>query len=403
MRGSVLPRDVAARIIASAVARAGWVSAAVNLLLAVSALYLASLSVDREIDLTVPFLALAAMLAALAVLLWRPSNRALVLYLLVGAGSIYFYQAALLAQEPLLQQEDAYLLNRPAMALVLMGTASARPLPAVFWGIAGFAAGQLAMVAATMQLGLPLASSTGPVLTLLVYCGAYLVLAGMLRAQEKSLSVLLAGGSSGTTTDKAEMLRTPEMVRETVLNNLAYLINGPAQLDSHARARLRGDADLLAMGEWDFDASHLRDPADATFRNQMLTMISDLQWRGLTVNVSGNPHEVLPLSDLAGGAALDGTRNCLESVLKHSSTSAAELILGNSGESVTIMIIGSGSGLGRAGDGPMKSALRPATVRAIEGCGGSVRTWSVPNQGTCVLISVPAMGSAVAEVADADA
>lgn len=403
MRGSFLPRRMAAGIIVSAVVRAGWASAAVNLLLAASALYLASSAADGGLNLTIPFLAIAAMLTALGFLIWLPSNITSLLYLLVGAVSVYAYQLALLEQQPLFQQGDAYLLNRPAMALVLVGTTSIRPLPAVAWGVGGFVAGQLAMVVATMQLALPAALSSGPPIILGVYCAAYLVLAAIVRAQKGSLPALYEGEPVDPGADVGAMHRTSAAVQETVLNNLAYVINGPAELDSHARMRLRADAESLTSGEWEFDASQLHDPTDASFRNRLLRMISDVQWRGLTVNVSGNPNEVLPLNESAAGAALDAARGCLENVLKHSATSAAELILGHAGEAVTIMIIDSGGELGTAHDGSKRGRVRPAALRAVERSGGSVRVWSVPGQGTCVLISVPAMGSVPATAAAADA
>ncbi|MEJ1229531.1 MAG: hypothetical protein WDM88_01105 [Galbitalea sp.] len=91
-----------------------------------------------------PFLALGALVVmsgALALLAFRPSRLAIVLYLVLGTTCVYLYLHGMLDGHIALLPAALVIINRPATALVLVGTIGSRPLPAVAWGLGGFLAG----------------------------------------------------------------------------------------------------------------------------------------------------------------------------------------------------------------------------------------------------------------------
>lgn len=395
----MLPRDGAAGVLVEAVARAARAVAAALLLLAIPALADLYTTAGYAPD-PVPFLALVGILLALGALAWRPSNTMLLVYILFGSLCSYLYALALLGSHPEVQQDALHLLHRPSAMLILAGTASARPLPAAGWAVAGFIAGTASLVAASIQLGLPVVTGIGPVLVLIHYFAAYLILALMRRAQLARLPDFQRLRSE---TRQLEFERTVEqraaaLVHDTVLNDLAFVINAPAVLDKRAQARLREDFATLSRGDWVDEVSRATviHPAEAVFRNQLMVIVSDLQWRGLNVEVSGANTPLL-VAPQAMEAALGALRACLENVLQHSGSDSAELVLGHTDESATIMVIDAGVGFSPQGVAADRLGLRASVVQRIERAGGSVRLWSEPGQGTSVLMVLPLQRAGVSE------
>lgn len=117
--------------------------------------------------------------------------------------------------------------------------------------------------------------------------------------------------------------------------------------------------------------------------------MSDLQRRGLNVEVSGTTNASLDVAAPAMGAALGAMRACLENVLQHSGTDSAELVLGHTDDAATMMVIDAGVGFSPQAVAPDRLGLRSSVVQRVESAGGSVRIWSKPGNGTSILIALP--------------
>jgi len=185
--------------------------------------------------------------------------------------------------------------------------------------------------------------------------------------------------------------RAVAVLHDTVLNDLALVINGPDTLDERTRSRMREDVATLAAADLltEVDRSTFVDSSDATLRNQLMALVSDFQWRGLSVEVTGDAGEGAHLTAEAVMAAVGALRACLENVLAHSGAESAELIVSATDTSVSWTVSDAGRGFDPGAVAPDRLGLRNSVVGRVQSAGGAVRVWSSPGQGTSVLITLP--------------
>jgi signal transduction histidine kinase len=148
----------------------------------------------------------------------------------------------------------------------------------------------------------------------------------------------------------------------------------------------------LSDGAWLRESRATLDvaPEDDALRNRLLALVSELQWRGLTVDVTGIPPEMVRLSPKRAAALEDAVRACLENVLNHADTALAEIAISTGKDSVTLMVIDHGRGFDPDDIASDRLGLRTSVVHRIESLGGSVKVWSRIGSGTSVVIALPA-------------
>ena len=389
----VLPRNVAASVSVFAVARCGWVIAAIVLLVCVPGVIVVFDRHHYSADLAEPLVGLGIMMLGLAVAGLHPRVVTLLLYIVVGGLGDYLFVYGMVAGHPLLLPAALVLINRPETALVLVGTSGQRPLPAVAWGLGGFAAGGAATAIAYLQLGIPIQLGNGPGITLANYCAVYLCLSVIQRSQRQQVPDFLQLRSA---TRRIEAERTADqravaLLHDTVLNDLALIINGPDTLDERMTTRLLrdvetlGDTAALGVGQSDL----VLDAGDAAMRNHVMSIVSDLQWRGLTVQVTGDTGAVYRMTEEVARAAAGALGASLENVLRHSGTDSAEIIVSTTDEAITWTVNDAGHGFDPASIGPDRLGLWSSVYQRVESVGGVVKVWSAPGSGTSVLFTVP--------------
>jgi hypothetical protein len=349
-------------------------------------------------QVVVPLAAVLVMLGAVVLMTLHPNTASLVTFLVVGAACLYAYQFSLISFDPQLARDSVFVLNRPALTLVLVGTASASPISAIGWGIGGYLAGQGAVVLAALQLGVTPAIGAGPTIVLLNYITVFLGVALLHRAQHGRVPDLHRLHDE---TDRSERERDRDraeaaLLHDTILSDLALVINAPARIDGRVQARLLQDITTLANPEWRDGTLRTRNPRDAEFRNALTSFASDFQWRGLRVDVTFDADAVADLSPEVAAAALAAARACLENVLTHSGQDSAELILGMGTEPVggrgavlTLMVVDAGIGFDPLAVPADRLGIRTSVQHRVESVGGTVRLWSAPGVGTSVLLSFP--------------
>jgi signal transduction histidine kinase len=402
VRVLVLPRELASGITVFAVSRACWAIAATVLLLTIPELidYLGvDPGIDRE-DMIIPVGSIVLMLAALGVVMARPQWWTLLLYILIGSLCVYEYTTTLLLDHPTLMQQGNYMLNRPALALVLVGTTSRRARDALLWSTGAYIAAQAVTISAFARDGHAVQFGLGPTLAWATEIGLFIALALTFIAQRGRRPDLgqLKYETRQLEADRLRQKRNAALLHDTVLSDLAIVINGPAKLDDRARERIRTDVAALSSME---DAVHDvpgHDPAVGT-QDRLMQIVSDYRWRGLTVELTGDTSAIFALSFEGTVAALGAVRACLENVLNHSGTTTAEIIVDESDTGVTVMIVDSGSGFDPHEIGDDRLGVRASIIQRVEAVGGYARVWSTPGNGTSVLISMPAQprGSEEAE------
>lgn len=393
MRIRVLPRDVAARIITGTVAMMGWAVGAATLVLTFPVLIETLLLRDRAADLPIPLAMLVVMLLGIgAVIRWK--RRVVVLaYLGVGAVAATVYEVALLTGDPTILDDALYLLNRPTLALVAVGVTAVTATAGILWCLLGFAVANVVCVVAALISDVPIRPGFGPTMVLVIAIVGYLTFAAIQVSQRRRVPNFDILEAETQRLARGENLsrRTTAAVHDTLLNDLSIVMTTPGALGERAAARLLEDLETLRGADWISQTTEIRsaDDQDATLRNDIMRVVSEFQWRGLTIHVTGSGTGVYRLAAPGGTALLGAIRTCLENVVRHSGATIAELELVYTDESVTVMITDQGSGFDTTSVPADRLGLRTSLVERVESVGGTAQIWSSPGQGTSIVLSIP--------------
>ncbi len=395
MRVRVLPRDVAAQVITGSIAPIGWAVSATILLLGIPML-LESLGRAGRLAAAPPLLLLlTAMLLCLGLVVWRRRRWTVAVYLAVGFAASVGYEHGVLAALPDALSSQTYLLNRPAVALVLVGLSATTPAMGIAWTALGFVVSGASVLTLTWMgdLPFPIYPGYGPFLAFAACVLAYLSLWLTQLIQRHRVPDLEELETENAVLERWENLarRTTAAVHDTLLNDLSVVMNAPDRVDERTRQQLRDDLSTLQGAEWLSATAQLgaSDAQDTALRNHMMTMISGFQWRGLSVHVTGSGDGIYRLDPVAATAVLDALRAALDNVIRHSGVTVAEVELVYGTDTLTVMVADEGSGFDPDAVAGDRLGIRASIVSRIEECGGSVRVWSSPGSGTSVVMTLP--------------
>jgi len=394
VRVRVLPRETAAAVITGAVSAAGWGVAVATVLLTVPVLVETLAARDRLADLPLALILLGVVLGGILAVVLRPRRWVVLAYLAVAGLATVGYEVLLLTGDPGIVASSPYLVNRPALALVLVGIPATRALVGIAWSLLGFGAAMVAGIVAFAIVGMTFAPGYGPLMVLALSTVAYLTLAAIqvrIRRRVPNFDDLeaetraLAHGE-----DLAR--RTTAVVHDTILNDLAVVMSAPDRLDDRTRERLRADLETLRGADWISASAASRDLAveDAGLRNDLARLASEFQWRGLSLHLTGSPLASHVLAPEVAAALLWSLRATLENVVRHSGATTAEVEVIADPRNVTIMITDKGTGFDPAAVARDRLGLRTSVVERMAAVGGRAQIWSAPGEGTSVIITAPA-------------
>lgn len=394
-RIAVLPREVATEVLTAAMSRAGWAVASFMVAVHIPIVIDAVLRGPGANALPLPLALLVVLLALFGYAGWRPSRTSRVVVLVLAGAVVFAFALSLLSTGLSLTDDAVFLLNRPACALVLLTPGLVRPGAALRWTVLEFAVAIATLVAACLVAGVPITTGTGPFIVFTIRASALLVIMGLsfvVRRQSIDLDRLQAETRRLALEHEYEQ-RAAAVIHDTVLGDLTAVMNSSGAVDERMRERFIADVVTLENGSWlrETAASLAVDATDAELRNGMVALVSEMQWRGLSVDVTGNPEEdVVRLGSVEIAALHAAVRACLENVLQHAGTDSAELILGAAEGEATVMVIDQGRGFDPAAIPGDRLGIRSSIIGRVEDLGGTVRVWSRPGQGTSVLLSMPA-------------
>lgn len=391
-RIAVLPRALASEIITSAVSWAGWAVSIVILLMTVPVL-VDSFGANPS-DPVVPMIAVVGVLGLLVVNAIRPGTLARAAYLVGGCVLAVVYIVGLAAADRSEITSVAYLLNRVPFVLVIAAIGVRRPRRALLWSFAGFVAANVAIVAGDLIAGIPINFGWGPAVAVLITSLVYLALMAVGAAQRRLADELreLEDATTKLALEGEFEQRAAALIHDTVLNDLTVVMNSDGPISDKVRDRFRRDVATLDQATWlrESRPSVIADPSDSALRNGMVGVVSEMQWLGLSVDVTGNPEdEVVRLSPERLEATLDAVRACLQNVLEHSGARKAGVALGLTDDAVTIMVIDEGVGFDPSAIADDRLGLRNSVIRRVQGVGGTVRVFSSSGAGTSIMISMP--------------
>jgi signal transduction histidine kinase len=394
VRLAVLPRDDAARVITGATARSAWAVNAANLALTVPVLLEFLLSRGLASALWAPLAIVVVMLGLAVVAYLRPKVWVVLTFLVAGAIGAFAYQLALISAVPTIESDGLFLLNRPAVSLVLVAVGATSWFIALAWIFCGFLVSLLVSVAVAVVTAMPFRPGWGPILVFLMYVFVFVTLAAIqARARRRVPNFeVLEQETRRLQVEENLRARVTAAVHDTLLNDLSIIMNSPDQLDQRVVDRLRADLHTLTSAEWLHESSEvIRDEQDSELRNQLMMIMSDLQWRGLTVQVTGSGTGIYRLAPDVADALLDAVRACLENVLRHSQTTVAEVDLAYSDDEVTVIVSDQGVGFDPQAVPTDRLGIRHSVVDRVEAVGGSARIWSSPDSGTSIVMRMPVL------------
>lgn len=393
-RVGALPRDVAATIITGAMSRAAWVVGAVSLLLTIPPII--EFLVTRGLDhLLVPAIAILVILAGLATLgAAFPRPVVALIYLGVGAVLGTLLQVIVISAHPEVLNDGLFIINRPTVSLVLVGAVAASAWIGLLWSAAGFIVALGASAVVALSLGTPFSPGWGALLLLIVLGTTYAALAGIQHSQRSRVPSFAELDRRMREVARDERLRSrvTAAVHDSLLNDLSILINAPDVLDERTRDRLRSDLVTLTSADWLRETADVAvDEQDAALRNEIMLIVSDLQWRGLTVHVTGAGPGIYRLAPDVATTLVDVVRACLENALRHSGAAVAEINLNYSTDALTVTVTDSGVGFDLEAIPPDRLGLRASIVDRVESVGGVVKIWTAPGAGTSIIMTLPVL------------
>jgi signal transduction histidine kinase len=392
MRMRVLPRETAAAVITGSISAAGWAVGAATIIVTVPVLVETLILRGRIGDMPLALILLGVVLGGIVAVVVRPRRWVAMTYLGVAGLATFGYQVTLLVDDPGIVEHSPYLVNRPALALVLVGIPATRATAGIAWSALGFAVAVVTGVAAFAIAGLTFKPGFGPLMVLALSGVAYLTLASIqmrLRRQVPNFDDLEAE-TEALAHGEDLARRTTAVVHDTLLNDLAVVMNAPDRIDERTRERLLADLHTLRGADWISASAAVDLPAaDAGLRNDLARLASEFQWRGLSLHLTGSAiaHHVLA-ADVAD-ALLGAVRAALENVVRHSGATTAEVEVIADPEYVTVMVTDRGSGFDPAAVAPDRLGLRTSVLERMAAVGGRARIWSAPGEGTSVILSAP--------------
>jgi signal transduction histidine kinase len=393
MRVRVLPRDVASSIITGSVASLGWAIGAATLVLGIPVVLETTARAGRLSAAWLPVGLLVLMLVCLGFVVWRERVWAVVAYLAVGFVASTTFELTLLMALPSAIDTQIYLLNRPAVALVLVGLAARSPLAGIAWSVLGLIVSTCSTLVVSVVGGVPFRPGYGPLLVLVISLTAYLTLWGVQVVQRRRIPNIDELEAENARLARGEDLarRTTAAVHDTLLNDLSIVMNAPDAIDARVTQRLRQDLETLSSAEWLDTSSRLTviDEQDTSLRNDIMRLISGFQWRGLSVHVTGSGDGIYQLEPETATALLDALAAALENVARHSGATVAEVEVVYLPESITVMVTDEGVGFDPGAVPDDRLGIRASIEARIAAVGGTVQVWSSPGSGTSIMMSAP--------------
>jgi signal transduction histidine kinase len=395
MRVRVLPRETAAAVITGSVSAMGWAVAAATIVLTVPVLIETLALRDRLDDLPLPLLLLAVILGGIVAVAVRPRRWVVLVYLVVAGAATVGYEVALLAGDPGIVEASPYVVNRPTLALVLVGIPATRALIGIGWSFLGFGVAVVVGLVAARIVEQQFQPGFGPLMVFLLASVAYLTLAAVqLRIRRRVPNFDELEAETRALAHGEDLARrTTAVVHDTLLNDLAVVMNAPDKLEPAARERLLADVETLRGADWISAAADTVAPGEdeAELRNDFARLASEFQWRGLSLHFTGDRRANYRVDSEVAAALLSATRASLENVARHAGTSSAEIEIISAPGTVTVMITDRGSGFDPAEVGPDRLGLRASVVERMAAVGGNAKIWSAPGEGTSVVITAPAL------------
>ena len=303
------------------------------------------------------------------------------------AHTVFVYQSSQPADPH--SASDSLFITLATTAVVVFGVTAGRVLPGLTSLIVSYVLATGTVIVLAIMSGHEVVPDVG-------VTGVFVVLSlilSLLRASWRRVRVLEHDFVRADNDDSAAMLReraanrVSALVHDTVLNELAVVSTreaGPVPED--VRERIAASIAHVVAENAQGNAE-LR-PGDR-LGGAVADAVDAARVLGLAVTVEGDVAAVSALSPPVAAALGLAVRQCLENVVAHAGTDAAEVALIAGDRVLTAMVVDSGRGFDEDSVAPDRLGLRNSVRKRVEAVGGTVQVWTTEGVGTSVSMTVP--------------
>jgi len=386
-----LPRAVASRVSVQSLAVMQRVIAVTGSLFATTVVVDVQVSrglADSIALIIAPFFGIA-LLGLL--LIWKPTVLIAIVYLLGGAIFSVTVPVIGMAVDPSFGDTGAYLLNRVATAICLVGAIGSSAISGLVWSTVAFVVAHFSVMLGLMLSGSNVQFGGGPLIVFSISFIAYLTLVVGQHQAHRQLQPIRAAEREVRALDNRRVLerRAAGVLHDTVLADLTSLAQRPGPLTGRMSTVLAEHLELIDSATV---ARAMVEPASRHELGEALRELArEYQWSGVRVDVNGIEALDEPVDAGVQLAVVGAVRAALDNVVQHAATDRAELVVGIRDRRLTVLVVDDGLGFTPHDAMDDRLGVRASIVERIEQVGGTVRLWSGPD-GTTVMMTAPLTG-----------
>jgi signal transduction histidine kinase len=396
VRSAPPPREVTAAALVHGLASAQRLIGPASLVLALTLLIEVEIRAGDATSLAalvlwwMPAFAVSVVLAARPTAMWATAT--VVVGLIAGTGFV----ATILQVLTVEQTRGLFLVEALAWALMFIGAVRPRATSGMLWVFIGFSAGTVSLFAGHLIAGREVELSPDRLIDAVIMVVAYAVISiGGRRGRGRLPELPSAEIASRRQAAARQRERAAAaLVHDTVLGSLTLLEREGIVLDDRIRQGIRRDLDAVASARATSVGVVSAAPVEGSFAARVLSIIDDLRWKGLRVDLSGagvvvDEHRI---PEPAREAILAAMAAALENVRLHAGTDRAEVTIGTTDRALTVLIVDAGAGFDEHTVPADRLGVRESIRGRLQRVGGVARIWSNAS-GTTVMLSVPFRGS----------
>jgi hypothetical protein len=315
-----------------------------------------------------------------------------VAYLVVGAVSVYAFTIAIAPELPATARTDAFLLVLPQLAVLFIGAGSR------WWRMIAWTATAFAVATVAVDFALERSGGTVEPSGTMIGALASIVIAIVIFSSNRRLAVAVQPDFTRAAREEqvASMryrieVKAAAIMHDTVLGHLATIATSEVgELPLELRRRMDRDLEVLVGEEWLLESNVPDEQTGTAWRgSQLFLAIDEVRGMGLEVDVTGDVSATTRLDAERARAVALAVKQCLVNVIRHAGVSRADVVIYDTDDDISVMVIDAGKGFTLQETGSDRLGLRQSVRRRIEQVGGVVRVWSTPGRGTSVMIVVP--------------
>lgn len=342
-------------------------------------------------------------LALTALMFFSTRPWVVALYILTAGGALFVVADLVFNALPNVPTTALAPFALVSIAMTLASGAADTVHGRVLWAIVGFSVSTAALWGASVLSSAEFRPDARSVIGALVIVGIAFLVPGQVTLAAKAQAAFDASlAKIEEDGERANVGREAVAhLHDTLLAHLTVVTKmKPGPLPKELRPALEAELAHLVSTDWLVEAienteeERRRRSLASDASEAFLAVIDEHLSQGLTVNVSGDISALDPLTRESLTALEGAVGQCLSNVAAHAGILTVDVVVLASGNAVTVTVIDGGIGFEPDAVDVDRLGLRVSVRSRIESVGGFVKIWSIPGQGTAIMLQLPYGGHA---------